>query len=240
MSIVLLSSTLQGVLTILVLGLLVLLVAIGLDWRSKRRVDRALATPPTTETPAGEPLPTPDYVSADDLNRTRRDPVPLTTDEAEALTEASADPGTLHLASGLADTRQTNRTNPNQLVLEHALVLVVRDGIGSPREALQTLERAARGQESIVLASSAIDPEVVDMVTVNVQQGVLSAATLVLGSDDLTRLATTTGATILGRADLQSGYVPHSAYGRAAWVTSDADSTTVVPVASDAEPSTEQ
>lgn len=229
------SSTLQGVLTIIGVGLLILVIAAALDLRSKRRADRALATPPSTETPDGTPLPTPDYVSADALSRSEQAPSPLTADESAALASATQTPTALHLARGLADPRQGTRTNPDdpsaapRAVLEHPMVLVVSDGIGSPREALQTLERAAKAKEAIVLASSAIDPEVVDMVTVNVRQSVISAITLVLDADDLTALAATTGAGVLTRADLQSGYVPHSAYGRAAWVIADADETTVVP-----------
>ncbi|MGJ6980002.1 hypothetical protein ACSDQ9_05655 [Aestuariimicrobium soli] len=239
------TSTVQGVLAILAVGLLVLTVAALVDWRSKRRADRELSSPPTSETPDGEPLPTPDYVSADELERSAVTPVPLTPDEASALAAASTSPATLHLTTGLADPRQATRTDPaapdrRAMVLTHPLFLVVRDGIGSPQEAMQTLERAARSKEPLVLASSAIDPEVVDLVTVNVRQGILDAGTLVLADEDLDRLATTTGATVVQRSDLQAGYVPHSAYGRAAWVSADAGSTTVVPVDPPEEPSTEQ
>jgi hypothetical protein len=233
------TSTVQGVLTIIAIGVLVLAVAALVDWRSKRRAEATLAAPPTSETTAGSPLPTPDYVTPETLNRTAVAPEPITSDEAAALASAEAEPSTVRFGRGLLDPRQANRRDPERLVLNGALVLVVSDGIGSPQEVLQTLDRAARTHEPIVLASSAIDPEVVDLVSVNAQQRVISAGTLVLPADALELLAATTGATALTRADLQAGYVPHSAYGRAAWVTADAEHTTIVPLTSDDGPSTE-
>ncbi|WP_022911035.1 hypothetical protein [Aestuariimicrobium kwangyangense] len=232
------TSTVQGVVTIIAIGVLVLAVAALLDWRSKRRAETILAAP-TSETIAGEPVPVPDYLTPETLQKTAKAPEAVTPDEAEVLASAEAEPSTLHFDHGLVDPRQANRSDPERLVLNGPLVLVVSDGIGSPQEVLQTLDRAARGNEAIVLASLAIDPEVVDLVSVNAQQGVINAGTLVLPREALESLAAATGATALSRADLQAGYVPHSAYGRAAWVTADAEHTTIVALTSDDGPSTE-
>lgn len=132
------------------------------------------------------------------------------------------------LAATLADARLATSSAPERAILRGPLVLVCPDGILSVREVLDTLNRAAEQKSGIVLAAPSFDPEVLDMLSVNVDRGTLEALPVTASPGVCLELARITGATGVPRSDLQAGYLPHSVYGRALLVMAGLEETVVV------------
>ncbi len=222
------SSTVTGLVVIVGIGLVALAVAAWLDWRSKRRAEQALHAAPSA--PPGDPDraegPAPSYATADELLESA-EPVVLDAEQAAALSTELNQPDALRLQGGLITPELATHAHPARTVLRPTKVLVT-DRIGSVREVLPSLERSLREHTPVLLAATEIDAEVVSVVAVNLAQGRLRAAALVLAPQELARLAEFTGATALAQTDLQAGYIPHSVYGQASLVVIDQDSTTVL------------
>lgn len=215
----------SGLIAIVVIGVLVLAIAAFVDRRSARRAQQALHGAAPIPGVDAE-LPAPQYTTADDVLRDRTD-VRLSADEQAALDGELADPDALYLSAGLLIPELATHANPPRVILRHAKVLV-GDRIASVREVLSSLERSVVEDVPVVLAATSIDPEVLDVLAVNLAQGRLQAAALELTPDELTRLAQYTGATALAQTDLQAGYVPYAVYGSASLLVIDETSTTVL------------
>ncbi|WP_203568722.1 hypothetical protein [Aestuariimicrobium ganziense] len=226
-------ETLRGVLIILGVGLVVLTIAATLDRRSARRADRALQQVPDlpgadeSDAPAAPP-PTPEYVSSEQAHRPGADTA--LTDEQRARVEALRDGSedVVEVSAQLPDPRLAN--SGGTLVAFQARVLSCPEGIGSAREVMQTLERAARDKTPVVLLAPTIDVEVVDLLVVNTARGTLEGGAVIVGAGDCLQVAESLGGHAVGRADLQSGYVPHSAYGTASVLVVDQAVARFVPV----------
>lgn len=210
-------ETIRGVVTILVVGITILLIAGLLDWRSKKRADRAAKDLPEREIPGLHEELHPDYVTEDELKKSRAWQT-LTSDEAAELEEELADAETFGVGGqpGL-----TTHESPRRSILRNVLVMVVPEAGMTIREALPTLERAVAEKAPILIASSALDPQLVDLLAANLARGVLESSALAMDSEDLERLCTISGATPITRAELQSGFTSRANYGRLALLVSD-------------------
>lgn len=218
------SDTLTGVLWIVGLGVAALAIAALADLRSARRAAAAASQAPDR----GEAMaaaPTPDYV-LDDPHRPRRSP--LTAEERAELEQdlAGDDLATLNLV--LADDRLATHSEPERAIVRGPLVVVCPEGVGSVRELLPTLERASQQRSAILVAAPRFDPELLDVMSINADRGTLVALPLRGSAAECERLANLCGATPVPRVDLQSGYLPHSVYGRALLCVAGADQTMVV------------
>lgn len=204
-----------GVIVILLFGLAALLLAAVLDLRAERRAEAQLKEATTTGIDEVDQE-VPDYVSeADALAE-----IPLRPLPDPALDRALS--GATAVAARLADERSATHTPPPTAVLYGPLVLVNHEGFGSVRESLGLLERASQSQEALALVSPEFDEELLDVIAANTRRGTLDCAAIIADSAACDEIALLTGATALGRADLQSGYLPHSAYGRAALLVASA------------------
>ncbi|MGA4508778.1 hypothetical protein ACQB6R_11865 [Propionibacteriaceae bacterium G1746] len=215
-----------GVVGILVVGIGLLLIAAWADWRSERRAREALAAVPDRGGAMAD-APTPTYVpepTPDELPRRS----PLTEDEAAALARDLATDDARILPAVLADERLATNAEPQRAIVRGPLVMVCHEGIGSLREVLPTLERAAQQKTAIVLVAPSFDTEVLDVLHINAQRGLLQGLPLAADEDTCRQLAEQTGATPAPRSDLQSGYLPHAIYGRALLVVAGLDQTVVV------------
>ena len=219
-------GTLVGVILILVVGVGLLTMAAVADWRSTRRAVAALAEAPDRG-PVMADAPTPEYIPEPTPDeRPRRSP--LSVDEKAALDAELGAEESHTLAAVLADARLATSAEPQRAIMRGPLVLVCPEGVGSVREILDTLDRASRQKSGIVLAAPTFDPEVLDVMSVNVDRGMLEALPLRASAQVCQELAELTGATGVPRSDLQAGYLPHSVYGRALLVVAGLDQTVVV------------
>lgn len=215
-----------GVVIILVVGITLLVVAALADWRSRRRLDAALQQAPDrghamADAPVPRYLPEP---SPDE--RPRRHP--LTSQEQSDLDAEMATDQLRTVTATLADARLATTTDPQRAIIRGPLVMVCPEGIGSLREVLDTLNRASQQKSGIVLVAPSFDAEVLDVMSINVDRGILEALPLRADEDTCAQIAGLTGATGVPRADLQAGYLPHSVYGRALLVVAGLDQTVLV------------
>ncbi|MGA4668741.1 hypothetical protein ACPCG0_02910 [Propionibacteriaceae bacterium Y1923] len=223
-----------GVVIIVVGGIIALAIAAFADWRSKQRIEAAMTQAPDRG-PAMADAPVPEYVpepAPDD--RPRRHP--LTEDEQATLAEDLAGDHTHTVSAVLADDRLATTSEPQRAILRGPLVMVCPEGIGSLREVLDTLERASQQKSGIVLVAPSFDPEVLDVMSINVDRGIIEAIPLHADAEVCQQVAGLTGATGVPRADLQSGYLPHSVYGRALLVVAGLDETVLVAPPAQATP----
>ncbi|MCL2315660.1 MAG: hypothetical protein FWC46_01045 [Actinomycetia bacterium] len=209
------STTVRGMVLILVVGLVALLVATLADARTRRRLERERPS-------ADDGLASPDYVTDDQLaaswNVRRAGP----DDDRAGRVAARGTRLGLRLAASSLATLAGNRA-----LLDDASVLVCRDEVESVREVLGVLQRASAAATPLVLAAPGFAGEVLDVLAANLRAGTLSCAALTGGDDDLAQLAALTGASVLGRTDLQADDAPPSSLGRAAHVLADARETWV-------------
>ena len=215
-----------GVIIIMAGGIALVAIAALLDWRSQKRLDAAMRQAPDRG-PALAEAPVPDYIPAPlELDRPPRQP--LTSEEQAALDEDLATEQKRNVTATLADDRLATASDPQRAILRGPLVLVCPEGIGALREVLDTLERAVQQKTGIVLVAPTFDPVVLDVLSVNVDRGILAALALRADADTCAQIAELTGATGVPRSDLQAGYLPHSVYGRALLVVAGTDQTVVV------------
>ncbi|MBO1030778.1 hypothetical protein IPV09_05435 [Tessaracoccus sp. SD287] len=215
-----------GVVIILVVGITLLVVAALADWRSRRRLDAALQQAPDRG-PAMADAPVPRYLpepSPDERPRLH----PLTSQEQADLNAELATDQLRTVAATLADARLATTTDPQRAIIRGPLVMVCPEGVGSLREVLDTLNRASQQKSGIVLVAPSFDAEVLDVMSINVDRGILEALPLRADEDTCAQIAGLTGATGVPRADLQAGYLPHSVYGRALLVVAGLDQTVLV------------
>lgn len=215
-------GTTTGVLLILGIGLSLLALASWADWRADRRAREAMAAAPDR----GEPLQglaTPEYVQQPEAPTRAL----LTDAERQELEEQLSGSGVHELTAALADLRLVTHSQPNRAILRGPLVMVCPEGIGTVREVLPTLERVLAQRSSLLLAAPTLDAELLDMLHANAARG-LRVAPIRAGATTCVQLCELTGAEPVTRADLQAGYVPHSAYGRALLVTASQDGCTLV------------
>lgn len=139
------------------------------------------------------------------------------------------DPSGFTVPATLADPALATSTNPVVMVLSEARVLACPEGVGSVREVLAIVEAAIRDRVPLVLVAPALGSEVVELLVVNTTQGILRGGGLLTGAGDCFTIAERLGGHPVTRADLQSGYVPPSAYGHAATVVAGQDSVRFVP-----------
>lgn len=215
-----------GVAIILVGGIALLAIAALADWRSKRRIESAMQEAPDRG-PAMAEAPVPEYVPEPTAEQ-RPLRHPLSAEERAALDDDLATEQKRTVAATLADVRLTTHSDPARAIIRGPLVMVCPEGIGSLREVLDTLNRAAQQKSGIVLVAPRFEAEVLDVISVNVDRGTLEALPLLADAAACADIAELTGASPVPRSDLQAGYLPHSVYGRALLVVAGEDETLLV------------
>lgn len=217
------SPTVAGVLVILVVGIAVVGAATLADWHSHRRAQQLLhAVPDRGE--ALDDLPAPDYVTD-----TPRATLPVLDDDERRALERDLDTaGALTIAAPLADDRLATTREPLRAIVRGALVLVCPEGIGSAREVTEVLARASAQRTPLALFAPTIEPQALDAMAQNTLRGLALALSVRADAEQCALVAEHTGATGIGRADLQSGWLPDSALGRALVVVAGQDETVVV------------
>ena len=215
-----------GVVIIMAAGIALLVAAALADWRSQRRLDAALQQAPDRGEVMAE-APVPRYLpEPSDDERPRRHP--LTRQEQADLDADMATDQLRTVNATLADRRLATTSDPQRAIIRGPLVMVCPEGIGSLREVLDTLNRASQQKSGIVLVAPTYDAEVLDVMSINVDRGIIEALPLRADAATCAQIAALTGATGVPRSDLQAGYLPHSVYGRALLVVAGMDETVLV------------
>lgn len=187
---------LGGLLWVLAIGLLLLVLAVWLDVRRRRRVEGKPARGPGGGSPGYLTQSEIDDLPAPGAGRS----VPRAEPRGERLEIGLADPG-------FADVN-------GRIDLEGANVLVI-DGTGvSMRELMLPMAR----HQPLVLVARGIDEEVLATLVANRKSLAMPLAAVV--TDLIPEVADLTGASPVSVADLRAGYLPAGHLGHATrWVT---------------------
>ena len=204
------------------LGVLALGLACLSDRRSRKRRHQA-SLPPDRNIPNLEETAAPSYVSAEEAN-----PLPagaaqqtLPAGERVELTAAGSAP---QLGSGWADPRFVTDQESGWAVLHDPLVVVV-DEIGSVREMLPLVEKAAAADRPLVVIAGAIEADALDTLAVNVVRRTRHALVVKHPAQDLRAAALELGVDVVDRTSLQAGWCPPTVFAHVTvWVSSKAGS----------------
>lgn len=199
------------------LGVLALALAFLSDRRSRKR-RRQASLPPDRHVPNLPDEAAPDYLSAEDANTPPRDAPRQTipSDQRETLRAAGSVP---QLASGWADPRFVTDPESSWAVLHDPLVVVVEE-IGSVRELLPLVEKAAAADRPLVIVTGAMDADTLDTLAVNVVQRTRHALVVKQPPGDLRAAALELGVDVIDRTSLQSGWCPPAVFARVTvWVS---------------------
>lgn len=204
------------------LGVLAIALAVLSDRRSRRRRAQA-SLPPDRHIPHLAQAGGPAYLSADEANTPPKDAPKQTiaADERKKLSDASSAP---QLASGWADPRFVTDQESGWAVLHDAMVVVV-DDVGSVRELLPLVEKAATANRPLVVVTGAMDPDTLDTLAVNVVQRTRRALVVKHPGGDLRAAALELGVDVIDRSSLQAGWCPPTVFARVTvWVSSKSGS----------------
>lgn len=208
---------------VLAIGLAALVIAMLRDRITRRRAELAAGRRAAREIPGLDAdAPLPHYVPAGHPS-IRQKALAFTTAERATVEQWRASAS--RIEASLAGDELATHLDPPTAIQHDVTVLVCPEGVGSMRELLPTAERAVREHRALLVAASAIDADVVETLAVNQRAGRLAGCAVIADADACAALCAATGASPVSRADLQSGYVPHAAYGHAARVVSDATAT---------------
>jgi len=204
------------------LGVLALALAFLSDRRSRKRRHRA-SLPPDRNIPNLEEPAAPAYVSAEEANTPPAGAAPQTIPAGERvqLTAAGSAP---QLGSGWADPRFVTDQESGWAVLHDPLVVVV-DEIGSVRELLPLVEKAAAADRPLVVIAGAIEGDALDTLAVNVVRRTRHALVVKHPAQDLRAAALELGVDVVDRTSLQAGWCPPTVFAHVTvWVSSKAGS----------------
>jgi hypothetical protein len=224
-----------GLIVMFAVGLAVIVFGALSDRRKNRRaVAEMLSPPPRTIPRLPADAARPHYVSALQARRVT-DPRPaLDDDQQRRLGEQLKAPDTVRVRLGFAsDAFVTDRPNA-RAVLDRPRALVCAEPIMAIRELIGVLEHMISDGSPLVVVAPAMSPEVLDTLEVNHLQRALDVVAILTRDPVPTDLiAQTTGATLISRVDLQTGYLSDHALGRCARWVSDRRSSYIIGAWSD-------
>lgn len=223
-----------GLVAVVAVGLAVIVYGALSDRRRNARRAAEMLAPPQRTIPQFSPdAATPQYLSELQARRPSptSSPATLSAEERRDLAVLIDGPDVVTIATGYASRDFVTDPAASWAVVTHPRVLVCDDGIDSMRELLPILEKLILSRTPLVLVAPAIAAEVMGTLEVNQIRGTLSLLAVTPASpEERARVAQATGATAIGRSDLQSGYVLPEQLGRCWRWVSDAKRSHVLPV----------
>lgn len=221
-----------GLVAVVVAGLAVIVYGALSDRRRNARRAAEMLAPPQRTIPQFSPdASTPQYLSELQARRPTptSKPVALTEIERQDLTALLDAPTTTTVSAGYASRDFVTDPSPSWAVVTHPRVLVCDDAVDSIRELLPILEKLILSRTPLVIAAPSVSREVMSTLEVNQIRGILSLVVVVTdSSEQRAEIARATGATVISRSDLQSGYVLPDQLGRCWRWVSDAKRSHVV------------
>ncbi|MGV8846012.1 hypothetical protein [Tessaracoccus sp.] len=218
-----------GVVVALGVGVPLLVLALYLDVRGRRKADEVLTSAPVRGNPAVDAL-LPTYVSQDDVDAM----VP----PGRGREAAAGEPVGRCLGFGHVDPDFATAGQVAELT--NAAILMVSDDVLSMRELLVVLSGASL-ERPLVIAAASFHPEVMATLRANRRATGLPVVAVEANPAELLQLQDIVGGVVLSSADLKSGWVPQGTFGTARVWRSDRRSIRVVgPAPGDGEQRTTQ
>ena len=213
-----------GLIVVCVLGLGLIVFGALFDRSRHRRRVVELTSAPARPIPSFEPTAAaPQYLSE---LQARRPPAGTATalDAAarnDLKTELDAE-DTVRVAIGYASKDFATDPDSGWAVLDEPRVLACAEPVTSLRELLGLLEKAMLSDTALVIVAPAVDPELLHTLEVNrIQQKLKILVVLSRDPKPVDAICAATRATLIGRADLQAGYVTGGELGSCRrWISS--------------------
>lgn len=224
----------MGLIAMFAVGLAVILFGALADRRKHRRaVAQMLSLPPRTIPRLPTDAPTPRYVSALQARRVT-DPRPaLDDDQRRVLDRQLKAASTVRVPLGFASEAFVTDEPSRRAVLDHPRVLVCAEPIMAIRELISALEHMITDGTPLVIVAPSMGPDVLDTLEVNhLQRSLDLVAILSRDPVPIDMIVEVTGARLISRVDLQTGYLSDQDLGRCARWISERGASYVVPEAS--------
>lgn len=221
-----------GLIVTVVVGVAVILYGALSDRRKHRRSIAEMLSPPPRRIPnlAGN-APAPRYVSAVQARRPPADgerPA-LSSEERARVEELIRSRAATTIKIGYASNAFVTDSGSGRTILDRPRVLASAEPIMSIRELIGVLEHMITDETSLVIIAPSMAPEVLDTLEVNHIQRVMDLA-VVLTRDPVPvdQMVAATGARLISRVDLQTGYLADADLGRCRLWVSDGRRTHIV------------
>lgn len=219
-----------GLIGLLVIGIAVITFGALSDRRKNKRAVQEMLSPPPRNIPR---LPaevrSPQYVSALQARRVTDPRPPLNDDQQHRLGRQLKAADTVRIALGFASDAFVTDQPSGRAVLDHPRVLVCAEPIMAIRELISVLEHMITDRTPLVVVAPTMAPDVLDTLEVNHLQRALDLV-VILSRDPIPTdaIVAATGATLISRVDLQTGYLTDHELGSCDRWISDRKSSYVV------------
>ncbi len=214
-----------GLIAVCAVGLGAIVFGALHDRARHRRQVAELTSAPDRSIPsfAGTAAAPPSYLS--ELQARRPPATPSTVldrGERSKLSAALEQSDTVTVKVGYASKDFVTDPEPGWAVLDSPRVLACAEPVTSLREILALLEKAVLSDTALVIVAPAVDPQVLETLEVNrIQQKMKILVVLSKDPKPVDAICTATMARLIGRADLQAGYVTGAELGACErWVSS--------------------
>lgn len=173
--------------------------------------------------------------------QTTDSPDPAGPEQGVPLERQLTDPRTTQVGVGYASADFVTDAVSDRAVLHRPRVLVSAEPIMAIRELIGPLEHMIADRSAIVIAAPAMAPEVCETLQVNRIQGRIRVlAVLTKDPVPLDTICAASGARLIGRVDLQSGYVADADLGRCHCWVSDRTTSYLIPTGDGSHPAPDQ
>ena len=210
-----------GVVVALAVGVPLLVLAIGLDARRRRRHDVELASAPLRGAPEVDAV-VPGYIPQIDIDAMAR----------PAMPGRAFDPDVGGVRLGFGHLDDDFATAGSAAHLSDAAVLMVGEDVGTMRELLVPLSKATQ-ECPLVIAAVGFHPDVLAALKANRRVTKMPVVAVQANPAELLQLQDEVGGHVLSSGDLKAGWLPPGALGRTAAWHSDLRSITVQGLASE-------
>jgi hypothetical protein len=221
-----------GLIATLVIGSAVILYGALADRRRHRRSIAELLSPPRRTIPnLAADSPTPRYISALQAKR----PPPggerpaLSDPERDRINEMIKGTETTTIKIGYASDGFVTDRNSGRAILDHPRVLTSAEPIMTIRELIGVIEHMITDGSPLVIVAPSMAPDVLDTLEVNhIQRKIDLVAVLTRDPVPVDKIVAATGAQLISRVDLQTGYLADADLGRCRLWVSDSRRTHIV------------
>jgi len=211
-----------GLIALVVVGIAVITFGALSDRAKNKRAVREVLSPPPRDIPR---LPadarSPQYVSALQARRVTDPRPPLGDDQQHRLDRQLKASDTVRVPLGFASPAFVTDEPTGRAVLDHPRVLVCAEPIMAIRELISVLEHMITDSTPLVVVAPTMAADVLDTLEVNHLQRAIDLV-VILSRDPvpIDAIVDATGATLISRVDLQTGYLSDHELGRCRrWVS---------------------
>lgn len=220
-----------GLIAVIVVGLAVIIFGALYDRRKNRRAVAEMLSPPPRRIPQlPEGARSPHYVSGLQARRPPAQNRPeLSDDERRQVSHQLKSRSTVKINIGYASAAFVSDAGSGLAIVDQPRVLASAEPIMSIRELISVLEHMITDHTPLVIIAPSMAPDVLDTLEVNhIQRKIDLVVILTQDPIPVDAVVSATGAQLISRVDLQTGYLADVDLGRCHRWVSDAKHSYIV------------